>query len=375
MASSVVGSNFFFEWNNAKEFAITKNIPEDAFFDSIERVLLLTKLLKEQMSDMRILNFRKALIDNDTFLITVFWHIMTLSSPIHFRWSGFQGVETVHLISRQVALCIQLNKINKITLNGVGIDDKFMDAISEVLKSDRVILNTLSLSENLITSNGLFSFSNALQSNKHLTEIVLSGNKIGDYGLELLVQGIIAGNTVTRLGLNSIGITKDGLLPFIDLMKYATSLTVLDMGNNDMVDADPWFDFVTAVVENKNLLFLSLENTFADRQISGEKTASHNVIFAKLYDIAKKNTTLIELKVSDNGLGSGRIGNLITVFSRNPASSLKKLILSNNPGISSSDFVALSKLVPNIVIVADTNMFKDGISSTVQIATELESNG
>ena len=127
-----------------------------------------------------------------------------------------------------------LNKVEELQLTNILIiDDNIVNKYIIKLIEKMPNLKKISLSRNHITYEGAISLSKVLPPN--LTEFHISENMIGDEGLASLIDTLskTSPNTLTKLGINEIGIGKVGTMLIANKYSTFTQLTHIYMLENN----------------------------------------------------------------------------------------------------------------------------------------------
>jgi hypothetical protein len=130
-----------------------------------------------------------------------------------------------------------LNQVEELQLTNILIIDN--DIVNEyIIKLIEKMpnLKKISLSRNHITHKGAISLSKVLPPN--LTEFHISENMIGDEGLASLIDTLskTSPNTLTKLGINKIGIGEAGTMLIANKYSTFTQLTHIYMMDNNYTD-------------------------------------------------------------------------------------------------------------------------------------------
>ena len=140
----------------------------------------------------------------------------------------------VKAIANALKQCKHLGELN-ISGNYIGEDGACVLASS--LCNFKKSLHKLDISNNGIKSGGVNAFANALKQCKHLTELNISGNCIGDVGLSGLASTFrhCAGR-LCKLDVSSNNIRIDGAKAIANVLKRCTHLEELVVSHNSIGD-------------------------------------------------------------------------------------------------------------------------------------------
>lgn len=188
------------------------------------------------------------------------------------------------------------NRITKLVLSYNKLGDGFAESLSKILVRNKTIA-ILDLSHNQISESGADSLSKALKDNNTLNKLYLSynqikedgaqsigedllannqviaieyldlsGNHIGDRGVNHISKGIKNNKTITELHLSNNQIKNNGDFPSLnDALKGENTIKVLNLSNNQIQDEGAK-SIGEAVQKNKSITELIL----SDNQIEDE---------------------------------------------------------------------------------------------------------
>mmetsp|Transcript_14204 Transcript_14204/g.21897 ORF Transcript_14204/g.21897 Transcript_14204/m.21897 type:complete len:346 (-) Transcript_14204:97-1134(-) len=160
---------------------------------------------------------------------------------------GRSGVKTLLLgncdISDEGALEVTeflIKELNELDLSGNEIGDEGVNALTQamIVMGESCKLKCLNLRENEIGDEGAISLSLAMASTSCLQELNLSDNEIGNEGCELLAHVLSKKSSMKRLILHSNRIDEQGALYFLDALDYHNEhLAHLDLSRNNISKA------------------------------------------------------------------------------------------------------------------------------------------
>ncbi|XP_016097975.1 NACHT, LRR and PYD domains-containing protein 3-like [Sinocyclocheilus grahami] len=189
-----------------------------------------------------------------------------ISTPSHLRQLSLSGNKLGDSVNLLSDLLVNPDcKVETLGLMNCGLTDKGFTALASALRSNPSHLRELNLSENKLrdsvnlisavledsrckleklwlkkcdfTGNGCAALASALRSNpKHLRYLNLSGNKLGDFGVNQLASGL-EDCEVEKLALRYCGLTNKGWDALASALKSKSShLRHLDLSKNMLRD-------------------------------------------------------------------------------------------------------------------------------------------
>ena len=208
-------------------------------------------------------------------------------------------------------------------------------------------LKTLKLLEISGSSAGFVS--DVLTANTTLTDLDLSGNRIGDSGAGSLSYALTVNVTLTDLDLSRNDIGASGAGSLSDALTVNTTLTDLDLSGNGIGDSGAAF-LSEALTGNTTLTHLNLSLNEID--VPGACCLSKALAV---------NTTLTDLNLSENWIGDSGADSLSDALTVNTA--LTDLNLTGN-GIGDSGAVCLSKALAVNTTLTDLNLSRNEIGDS-----------
>lgn len=150
---------------------------------------------------------------------------------------------------------------DNIELNSLNItDDDVAYIVNKIIKRNKRC-ESLSLTNNGITSNGIQILINSLVKNSKITHLNLSSNPLGDQAIQFINELIISHRTLYHLSLADTNITDAGFQQLIQtLSSNVSSLRTLDVRSNKSI-TDASIPFLTQMVDrNQTLSACRLDN-------------------------------------------------------------------------------------------------------------------
>lgn len=131
--------------------------------------------------------------------------------------------------------------VKAIDLSGNNFNDRrILDALSSCLQANAT-LTIMGLAACKIDAKLIGSVGQALQFNKRLEKLHIDGNKLGERGLTEFANGL-AGNEVLRVvSIRTCGVSARGLLAFLSVITAKSQVEVLDVGDNNLPNANKAF--------------------------------------------------------------------------------------------------------------------------------------
>ncbi|XP_062892904.1 NACHT, LRR and PYD domains-containing protein 3-like [Mobula hypostoma] len=117
------------------------------------------------------------------------------------------------------------------------LEDSGVKLVSEALRNPECKIQKLWLNCVGLTESGVKDLTSSLSTNRSLTELDLSDNKLGDSGVKLLSEALSNQKSkIQKLGLNHVGLTDSGAEDLTSSLSAIQSLTVLNLGLNSLTD-------------------------------------------------------------------------------------------------------------------------------------------
>lgn len=222
-----------------------------------------------------------------------------------------------------------------LSVSGSAFDKPARDALIRYLET-ATYLEELDISRIQFTVPQVIEFLEAINKN-HLIDkmkINLSGNqeigkKFKDFSAYFKDEN--KADKITGLCVNNCGITAKVLLANEDFFEPFTKLTYLDFGSNlhksDKLLANA-IEIIAKIPTLQHLILKGNKNRYL-----GEKGVG------AIYEQLKRNTTVIELDISDNNIGNGGIDYMADLLERN-----ETIRVLNIDGSNPSDLVSITQL-------------------------------
>ncbi|XP_072893373.1 NACHT, LRR and PYD domains-containing protein 3-like isoform X2 [Hemitrygon akajei] len=131
-----------------------------------------------------------------------------------------------------------LHKCQELRLGWNDLGDSGVKLVSAALRSPECKIQKLGLNYVHLTDSGAEDLVSTLSTNPSLTELVLSGNKLGDSGVKLVSTALRNPECkIQRLWLRGVGLTDSGAEHLASALSTNTSLTELNLGDNKLGDS------------------------------------------------------------------------------------------------------------------------------------------
>ncbi|XP_072131444.1 NACHT, LRR and PYD domains-containing protein 12-like isoform X1 [Mobula birostris] len=127
--------------------------------------------------------------------------------------------------------------LTELILNGNKLGDSGVKLVSAALRNPECKIQELWLGRVGLTDSGAEDLASALRTNRSLTELYLSGNKLGDSGVKLVSAALRNRECkIQKLWLARVGLTVSGVEDLVSALSTNRSLTELDLGWNSLTD-------------------------------------------------------------------------------------------------------------------------------------------
>ncbi|XP_072892152.1 NACHT, LRR and PYD domains-containing protein 3-like [Hemitrygon akajei] len=131
-----------------------------------------------------------------------------------------------------------LHKCQELRLGWNGLGDSGVKLVSATLRNPECKIQKLWLVRVGLTDSGAEDLVSALSTNPSLTELDLSGNKLGDSGVKLVSAALRNPECkIQRLWLENVGLTDSGAEDLVSALSTNPSLTELDLSDNKLGDS------------------------------------------------------------------------------------------------------------------------------------------
>ncbi|XP_067836960.1 NACHT, LRR and PYD domains-containing protein 3-like [Heptranchias perlo] len=212
-----------------------------------------------------------------------------------------------------------LHKCQELRLGGNELGDSGVKPLSAALRNPNCKIQKLELWDNGLTDSCTEDLSSALSTNRSLTALHLSYNKLGDSGVKLLSAALRNPDCkIKELQLKANDLTASCIEDLSSALSTNRSLTVLDLSNNKLGDS------------GVKLLSAALRNP--DCKIQELGLRANDLIASCTEDLVSAlstNRSLTVLKLSENKLGDSGV-KLLSAALRNPDCKIQELELWDN---------------------------------------------
>ncbi|XP_072891350.1 NACHT, LRR and PYD domains-containing protein 12-like [Hemitrygon akajei] len=209
-----------------------------------------------------------------------------------------------------------LHKCQELRLGGNDLGDSGVKPVSAALRNTECKIQKLRLDNVGLTDSGAEDLVSALSTNSSLTELNLSGNKLGDSGVKLVSVALRNPECkIQKLWLWGVGLTDSGVEDLVSALSTKPSVTHLNMGENKLRDSG--MKWVSATLRNAECKIQKLELSDVGLTDSGAED---------LVSALSTNPSLTELNLSGNKLGDSGV-KLVSAALRNPECKIQKLRL------------------------------------------------
>ncbi|XP_078251071.1 NACHT, LRR and PYD domains-containing protein 3-like isoform X2 [Rhinoraja longicauda] len=208
--------------------------------------------------------------------------------------------------------------LTELHLSGNKLGDSGVKLVSAALGSPDCKIQTLGLNNVGLTDSGAEDLVSALSTNPSLTELELSFNKLGNFGVKLV--SAVLGNPdckIQRLWLDSVGLTHSGAEDLVSALSTNTSLTELHLSGNNLGHSG--MKLVSAALRNPDCKIQRLWLNNVGLTDSGAED---------LVSALSTNPSLTELNLSDNTLGDSGM-KLVSAALGNPDCKIQRLWLGS----------------------------------------------
>ncbi|XP_072892145.1 NACHT, LRR and PYD domains-containing protein 3-like [Hemitrygon akajei] len=187
--------------------------------------------------------------------------------------------------------------LTELNLSDNKLGDSGVKLVSAALRNPECKIQKLVLARVGLTDSGAEDLASALSTNPSLTELDLSGNKLGDSGVKLVSAALRDPECkIQKLGLNNVGLTDSGAEDLASALSTNPSLTDLNLSDNKLGDSG--VKLVSAALRNPECKIqkLGLDNVGL--------TDSGADDFASALST---NPSLTELNLASNSLTDGSV--------------------------------------------------------------------
>jgi Ran GTPase-activating protein (RanGAP) involved in mRNA processing and transport len=209
--------------------------------------------------------------------------------------------------------------ITNLNIAGNKIGDEGVSRFAACLSGEECVLQTLNLNNNKMTADGLSYLGKYMTSNQSLTELSLSGNKVGPEGAKVLSKLLShSGSCISSLELVRCDIRAQGAYDIASGLENNKQLRILNLRGNGL--GDKGMTHLSKALEvNPFLTDLNLQSN--ELEMGAEAGTS-------LSRMLQVNESLHDLNLSFNSISADGAVYLATALSEN--SHLNTLHLHNN---------------------------------------------
>ena len=291
----------------------------DALKNNINSALQNINISKNHISTEGLLYFMEAVKNNCTLQVVNITHnnitrsgfnsikqcIEDLPHPIQIiaSWNEIRGGKLVTKISTS---CAPGNIEEDVWSHDEYDGDHLVMCLSECLKEDNMVqkIDLHGYYNKNITSEGVIKIVEAINVNKTLQELYITGNNISDDGAAAISDALKGNNSLQILKMSYNNITSEGAIKIAEAIKVNKTLQELDISNNNISD-----DGAAAISDA-----LKSNNSLQMLKMSENKTTSVGVKL--IAEAIKVNTTLQNLDISENNIlnfddGAAAIGDAL----------------------------------------------------------------
>ncbi|KAH9629254.1 hypothetical protein HF086_008336 [Spodoptera exigua] len=204
---------------------------------------------------------------------------------------------------------------NKIDLRYYGIHSKAFPIITAALSQNKYV-KILDLTDNWISNDGCFHIGELLISNRTLTELILSGCRIGPEGAKRIFCSLHMNRSLTKLDLSKNDLLDEGVNYLATAIMRGADIVELNLSKNKLT-----YHSVLALCEA-----FEIKNKLSHLDLSWNSIISSKAVL-RLCTYLSDNKNFRELDMSWNGLDSSS-GVAIKVLLLNPK--IEKIVLCNN---------------------------------------------
>ncbi|XP_062896299.1 NACHT, LRR and PYD domains-containing protein 3-like [Mobula hypostoma] len=211
-----------------------------------------------------------------------------------------------------------LHRCQELRLGGNELGDLEVKLVSVALRNPECKIQKLWLNHVGLTDSGGKYFISALSTSPSLTELDLSGNKLGDSGVKLVSATLRNPECkIQKLELNRVGLTDSGVEDLVSAFSTIPSLTGLGLSGNKLGDSG--VKLVSAALRNPECKIQTLRLENVGLTDSGVED---------LASALRTNPSLTGLGLSGNKLGDSGV-RLMFAALRNPECKIQTLRLNN----------------------------------------------
>ncbi|XP_072131546.1 NACHT, LRR and PYD domains-containing protein 3-like isoform X2 [Mobula birostris] len=151
---------------------------------------------------------------------------------------GLYDVDLTDSGAEDLASALSTNRsLNVLDLSANKLGDSGVKLVSAALRNQECKIQKLRLENVGLTNSGVEDFASALNTNRSLTKLKLSSNKLGDSGVKLLSEALRNPECkIQKLRLYNVGLSDSGAEDLASALSTNPSLTELDLMGNSLTD-------------------------------------------------------------------------------------------------------------------------------------------
>ncbi|XP_062895928.1 NACHT, LRR and PYD domains-containing protein 12-like isoform X2 [Mobula hypostoma] len=206
--------------------------------------------------------------------------------------------------------------LTELSLNDNKLGDSGVKLVSAALRKPECKIQKLWLRNVGLTDSGAKDLDSALRTNPSLTELNLSGNKLGDSGVKLVSEALRNSECkIQKLWLQNVGLTDSGAKDLVSTLSTSPSLMELNLNDNELRDSG--VKLVSAALRDSNCEIQKLWLRDVGLTDSGA---------GDLVSALSTNRSLTELNLGANKLGDSGV-KLVSAALRKSECKIQKLWL------------------------------------------------
>jgi len=250
--------------------------------------------------------------------------------------------------------------VTQLDLTGNKIGDEGAKALAEVLKT-KVVLNEINLGKNNIGNEGAKGIGEALAVNTTLACLDLRDNRVGNEGIKAISRALKVNKTLIQLDMRSNKVGCEGITAISEVLKTNNKLEKLNLSGNKVgVEGAKAISELLKI--NTTLTKLGLLET--NLGVEGITIITEGLKF---------NKTISILEIGSNKIGDEGTKTIAGLLKTN--NEITQLNLWNdNIGVEGAKYISEALKVNNILIQLEMNGNKIGAEGVRFISEALKSN-
>ncbi|XP_072891839.1 NACHT, LRR and PYD domains-containing protein 3-like [Hemitrygon akajei] len=235
-----------------------------------------------------------------------------------------------------------LHKCQELRLSGDQLEDSGVKLVSAALRNPECRIQKLELYDVGLTDSAAEDLVSALSTNPLLTELNLSGNKLGDSGVKQVSAALRNPECkIQKLELYDVGLTDSVAEELVSALSTIPSLTELNLSKNKLGDSG--VKQVSAALRNPDCKIQKLELY----DVGLTDSAAEDLASA-----LTTNPSLTELDLSKNKLGDSGVKQVSAAL-RNPECKIQKLELKDVglTGSGAEDLASALSTNPSLTVL------------------------